>query len=186
MLQRKFFYIIRHCESVANRDSFISGQYDVALTDTGQAQAKNLAESLMSISPPPDYIVSSSLQRAYQTAAYMNRKAYLPLVSDDFLREQYFGDLQGVFKADIHDLSQALMHPPGGESEQEFESRVLRTLNHYLAKSGTPLFCCHGGVFRILARHTGCNCEQPDNAQIYALTPSKTGNVLFWYIEKCF
>ena len=40
MIPAKEFYMIRHGESVANRDRYFSGNLDVALTDLGKQQAE--------------------------------------------------------------------------------------------------------------------------------------------------
>lgn len=56
--------LVRHGETLANRRGHLLGRADPPLTSTGWEQARALAAWL----PPPDAVVSSPLQRAWQTA----------------------------------------------------------------------------------------------------------------------
>ena len=58
--------LIRHGESVANREGRIQGQADYPLSQEGAEQAERLAQWLAA--EPIDCIYSSDLSRAYETA----------------------------------------------------------------------------------------------------------------------
>ena len=63
-------YIIRHGESLGNKNRKFLGHTDLDLTDLGYAQALKTAECLASV--PFDRIYSSDLIRAYNTALRKN------------------------------------------------------------------------------------------------------------------
>src|SRR5690606_30756536 len=82
-------YFVRHGQTDANAN-MQSGQtieeLDEPLNETGEKQAKELAEQLKDI--PFDYIISSPLKRALHTADIINKYHNLPIVLEDKLRER--------------------------------------------------------------------------------------------------
>lgn len=87
--------IIRHGQSEADLLQCHEGRADFPLTDLGKKQAALLAEWLVE-NFPPDYIVSSPLQRAKQTAAIIGEKFGLNLRFLDELMEFNNGLLAGL------------------------------------------------------------------------------------------
>ena len=57
--------LVRHGETLPNRQGLLLGRADVALTDRGREHARQLARIL----PVPDRVISSPLRRASDTAA---------------------------------------------------------------------------------------------------------------------
>ena len=86
-----FLYLIRHGESIANKERFYAGQTDVPLTELGREQAKELVPFLSHISF--DCVFSSDLSRAMDTQkiALPNENAVL----SSKLREIHTGLLTG-------------------------------------------------------------------------------------------
>ena len=63
------------------------------------------------------------------------------------LKERNWGDLEGC------PIEQQLAYeitPPNGESWQDFETRVISTLNTILNEHDWPLIIAHSGVYRVL------------------------------------
>ncbi len=87
---------IRHGETAWNVDTRIQGHLDVALNETGLAQAARLARALAARGEPIAAIYSSDLQRAWDTARALAEATGAPLVAHAGLRERHFGHLQGL------------------------------------------------------------------------------------------
>ncbi|MGE5605849.1 MAG: histidine phosphatase family protein [Bacteroidota bacterium] len=87
--------IIRHGQSEADLLQCHEGRADFPLTDLGKKQAALLAEWLVE-NFPPDYIVSSPLQRAKQTAEIVGERAGLKVQYFEELMEFNNGLLAGL------------------------------------------------------------------------------------------
>jgi probable phosphoglycerate mutase len=153
---------IRHGETDWNRLQRFQGHVDVALNDTGRAQARRLAARLAA--ERHDALFSSDLQRARETAA--------PLAAawgrDDGVlpgfREQNFGLLEGLDAPTIQQRHPELWRgwlqqdadfaAPGGESQRQFHARVMNALRELVAaRAGQRVVVVtHGGVLDMLWR----------------------------------
>lgn len=87
-------YIIRHGQTDWNLDGKIQGQNDIPLNDTGRIQASNVADKLARFNL--EYIVSSDLMRAAETAQIIGNKLNITVEYDPRLREYDFGRLNGI------------------------------------------------------------------------------------------
>ncbi len=154
---------IRHGETDWNRRACFQGQIDVPLNANGLAQAQRLGTRLAD--EPGDALVSSDLQRAQQTAAPLAAAWRLPPVLDGGLREQRFGEWEGLdfptIQARYPELwPQWLEHGPdfaapgGGESMAQFHARVMAAVSALAAQApGRRLVVVtHGGVLDMLWR----------------------------------
>lgn len=81
--------LIRHGESVANREGRIQGQRDYPLSEEGRRQAERLAKWLSR--KRIDALYSSDLSRAYQTAAAIARYHSLKVIARPDVREVKLG-----------------------------------------------------------------------------------------------
>lgn len=158
------FVIVRHVETVWNREGRIQGHLDSPITAEGIAQAQALARRLRGTEY--DLLVSSDLGRARSTAAYISAEIGMEVVLDARLRERHYGILQGMTRVEARathpevyrrysetDVAFAI---PGGESTQAcFERSVgcLEELAAYRPKQRI-LVVTHGGVIDGLYRHT--------------------------------
>ncbi len=95
--------LIRHGESTWNLENRFTGWTDVALTDTGVAQAKQAGRLLSEAGFEFDIAYASVLKRALWTLWFcldqMDR-SWLPIVNDWRLNERHYGALQGLNKAE--------------------------------------------------------------------------------------
>ncbi len=126
--------LVRHGETIANREYRYIGARDDPLSEHGQAQALQLAEALAVL--PVAAVYSSPLQRTYNTAAPVAARHGLEVQTLDDLREINFGAWEGLSHAEVvarspEDAQQlrtweqsASIAPPGGESFEAVQERV--------------------------------------------------------------
>ncbi|BDG17534.1 histidine phosphatase family protein [Thermus brockianus] len=142
-------WLVRHGETLWNREGRLLGWTDLPLTPLGRAQARALRGLL-----PPLPAYSSDLRRALETAALAG---FAPQPTRA-LREIHFGALEGASWETLDPLhKEALLrfqgfHPPGGEGLEAFQERVFRFLE---GLEGPALLFTHGGVVRAVLRALG-------------------------------
>lgn len=151
---------IRHGETEWNADGRYQGQSDVALSDTGRAQAALLAEHFPV--GKIDAIYSSDLVRAFDTARAVAGRFGLPVHRESAFREISFGDWEGLTYAQIvakwpeamnHFLQRPdLLDIPHGESFAEVQRRAVKRLNELIQEHDgkTVAVTAHGAVLRTL------------------------------------
>ncbi len=125
--------LIRHGESEANEMGLFAGHLDVDLTERGLKQAELTAEYVVS-HYVVDKVYASDLKRAYKTGEAIAKKAGVPIISRQDLREIGAGDWDGkrfdeldkLYPKDFgiwySDLPHA--HCTNGESVAEVAERV--------------------------------------------------------------
>ena len=104
------FYItlLRHGESVGNAESRWQGQADFPLTDHGRAQAQALSERWKRERMRFDFIISSPLSRARETAEIVASKLGLMVEFDPLWLERDNGEFAGLTQ---HEVKQNFTHP---------------------------------------------------------------------------
>ncbi len=127
-------FLIRHGETLANREYRYIGTRDDALSTSGQTQAIQLAEALSVL--PVAAVYSSPLQRTYNTALPIAACHSLEVQRVDDLRECDFGRWEGLSRAEVLERSSVdaqrlreweqntSIAPPGGESFEALQQRV--------------------------------------------------------------
>ena len=158
--------IIRHAQSVWNRDGRWQGQADPPLSDLGAAQARAAAAALSGI----DYVVSSDLDRARATADLMAEALGIgPVEVDPGWRERDAGAWQGLTRAEIERDYPGYLDegrvPPGWEPDSSVLDRGLAALRRAAERvgSGQALAVSHAGVIYALEGHLGCEFERVDH-----------------------
>jgi broad specificity phosphatase PhoE len=149
-------WLVRHAESDSNRGKFIAGQSDVALTDLGHQQARQLAQRLRSHQFSALY--TSDLQRARNTAGYVAEVLSMQPRIDPRLRELDAGAWSGLTHAQIAERfpeewarwqgRDPSMRRGGGESYRDGAERITAMLEQ-IAKAHAGervLVFSHGGV----------------------------------------
>ena len=177
---------IRHGETAWNTEKRFQGHLDIALNETGQLQARQLAARLHSASKHRfltiNGIHSSDLMRARQTAQALAAPLGLALSTHTTLRERHYGALSGLTADEM-----AQQHPeiyekltqrqpqaplPGGEFLQVFYDRVTQAA-HALALQHighTLAVVVHGGVLDCIYRHSQGLPLQPTRTWLLANT----------------
>lgn len=164
--------LVRHGETVWNRERRMQGHRDSPLSAHGIWQAARLAQRLTRQTFAALY--SSDLARAYLTAERVSAATGHEIVSDTGLRERHFGVFEGLTAEEIErgypgeyqrfssrDPEYAV---PGGESARAFRDRCIACLEGIaLRHAGEDVVVVtHGLVLDMLYRAAhGMNLEVP-------------------------
>ncbi|MBO9607051.1 MAG: histidine phosphatase family protein [Paenibacillaceae bacterium] len=95
------FGFIRHGNTDWNIEKRVQGQADVPLNETGRRQAQALAARLAG--ETWDALISSDLSRARETAEIVGRTLGHQVRTDARLREQGYGQLEGLLEQECVD-----------------------------------------------------------------------------------
>lgn len=147
------FLFMRHGETAYNRLHVrCGGDVDIPLTEQGERQAREAAQSLSALPDRIDAIVASPLLRTRRTAEILRSVlGDVPISFHDGLIERRLGQWNGMTIAETQPLIDAGATPPGGEGEAEFRDRVgcaldeIAGLGHRL-----PVLVGSKGVGRVL------------------------------------
>lgn len=91
----------RHGQTDYNREGRLQGQIDIALNETGRAQAAALARAM--VADPPDVIVASPLARALDTARAVGEACDVEVTTSEALLERGFGRWEGMTGAEMRE-----------------------------------------------------------------------------------
>ena len=131
-------YLVRHGETVANREYRYIGTRDDPLSPLGETQALQLAEALSGL--PIAAVYSSPLQRTYYTAIQIAARHSLEIQRVYALRECDFGTWEGLSRAEVLERSpedsqrlreweqNTSVAPPDGESFEALQQRVIAAI----------------------------------------------------------
>ncbi|WP_099204041.1 2,3-diphosphoglycerate-dependent phosphoglycerate mutase [Scatolibacter rhodanostii] len=95
--------LIRHGESVWNKENLFTGWTDVDLSDTGREEAAQAGKTLKAEGYDFDVCYTSYLKRAIHTLNYTLEgldREWLPVTKTWKLNERHYGALQGLNKAE--------------------------------------------------------------------------------------
>lgn len=154
-----YIYLTRHSKTVWNQEKRLQGHQDSPLTKEGIENAKALKKYIQDHQIHFDYIFSSPIQRAYQTALLIDDH----IIQDDRLKEMNFGIFEGQKISELivredHLYNDLWHHPdiftaiPNGESYDEVIERAqsfLDDLKKY-DKDSHILIVTHGMFFIIV------------------------------------
>ncbi|XP_050047662.1 fructose-2,6-bisphosphatase TIGAR-like isoform X1 [Dermacentor andersoni] len=124
--------LVRHGETLHNKDNVIQGQLDVPLSSIGLEQAELLGKHLQQ--QRFTHVYSSDLSRAKQTAMSIlekNRVTPGPIIEDQRLRERKFGTVEGqsfgYLKEASNKANQSVSSftPPGAETLDQVRKRAV-------------------------------------------------------------
>ena len=153
-------YLTRHGETVWNRQHRFQGHKNSELTDMGILAAELLAERVEEIEL--NYIVSSPLMRAYNTAEIVRGNKDIEIIKHDGLKEINLGEFEGMSYIDIKKehgelLAEIEKDPfnnryPKGENLQEFYKRVVKAFKEIIDKHRNKaiLIVAHGGTIKCI------------------------------------
>ena len=93
--------LLRHGQSVWNKENLFTGWTDIGLTDVGEEEARSAGRLMAEAGIAPDIVHTSVLRRAIDTAHLaldaMDRH-WIPVRRDWRLNERHYGALQGLDK----------------------------------------------------------------------------------------
>ena len=151
--------LLRHGRTAHNHERRIQGQLDVALDDTGVAQAAAVAPAMAALSPA--VVWCSDLLRTRQTAEPVLAACGRAATYDARLREYHLGERQGLSHEEYAAAAPeefARFHEgdfdvvPGGEATDAVRDRMLASLTELLDAVGpgeTALAISHGAAIRV-------------------------------------
>ncbi|MBF0502589.1 MAG: histidine phosphatase family protein [Candidatus Riflebacteria bacterium] len=154
--------LIRHGETVFNREDRMQGARDIELSGRGLLEAVELGRRLASEGICPKRVYASPVKRAWDTAGRLGFN--VPVISADGLRARGLGQLEGLTKNEIRErfpgAIERLIHwdwrPPGGcESLGDIYRRAdseLTTLMNRERETGLLLAVTHSGVLEAIVR----------------------------------
>jgi alpha-ribazole phosphatase len=184
-----YLYMIRHGETVWNRDLLFTGQSDIELTERGLAQAAALGRRLAGVNFAGVY--ASDLRRALETARIVSGQDVGAITADSRLREANFGEWEGASWASLSEkcpeaLAKWRENPadrpvPGGECFRQLQTRTVAAMREIIAghNEGNILVVSHAGTIRMyLAAILGADINQvwrmrQDNAALNILQVSE-------------
>ena len=154
--------LLRHGQTELSAQRRYSGRGNPALTEVGRQQA-DAAARYVAHRGGIAAVLSSPLQRAYDTAAAAAKALGLDVSVDDDLIETDFGAWEGLTFAEAAERDPELHRrwlrdtgttPPGGESFDEVLDRVLRVRDRIIAahKGATVLVVSHVTPIKMLLR----------------------------------
>ena len=148
------YIFIRHGESIANREGWLSGHTDVPLTESGELHASQTAVELREHRVTRAF--SSDLVRASRTAELLLAETGLTAIQTPFLRERSCGRDQrnslSVVQAEgrMTDYDTLDGHPPGGESLRTVAIRAMGFLAENELEDQCTLVVAHGALIRVV------------------------------------
>lgn len=138
------FVFVRHGRTEHNLKRIIQGHRDIPLDEVGRREAARAAEAVGSLGWV-EYVASSDLSRARDTAETIAFSHGLPVALDADLRERSFGPYEGGPAGPDFWTS----HIDGVEPADAFAARIARALRHH-APGRNAAIVAHGGVLRVI------------------------------------
>jgi len=152
--------LIRHGETVGNREGLFRGQRDFSLNENGMLQAKALAEEL---GPwKIEAIYSSPLSRATQTARLLAKSRGLPVIEEAGFTDIRLGDWEGRSKREVEEAEPELwkiwisqperLEREGAETLAQVQERAYRALERIVRQQGGKMIAVisHRAVLKAL------------------------------------
>lgn len=157
------FGLLRHGQTEWNVLKKVQGSADSPLTAAGREQTEEWGRTLQRY--PWNRIICSDLGRVKETVAILNRVLLLPVAVDRRLREQCWGDWEGMTIPDITDTFHAELSyqvargwnftAPGGETRTAVRDRLFAALIDAATRwpGENILVVCHQGVIKSALYH---------------------------------
>jgi broad specificity phosphatase PhoE len=173
--------LLRHVESISNKDHIADSQIDLGLTEEGASHSVKLIKKLQKY--PFDVIVVSPLERTSETIKpFLNVLKDKPKVLVDkstiernlgSFSDTDFGEFQKYCKE--NNLDKVFHRPPGGESISDVYKRAEKFLNYLKTKfkDKNVLVCGHKNFLLCLE----ILIKNKDIANYYAYRPFKNGEI---------
>jgi len=153
-------YLVRHGTTDWNKEEVFRGRLDCPLNETGQAEARALAEYFKAI--PLQAIYSSPLSRAMETARAVAQVKALQVVPFPGFIDIDFGEWQGLPLKEVREKYSDLyrlwrerpeaVHFPGGENLARVRARAWEGLQKVVRENPekTVLILAHRVVTKVL------------------------------------
>ena len=184
------FIVLRHGESVWNKENKFTGWVDVGLSEKGEQEAVNAGIKLQNYNF--DNVITSDLKRTKKTAILLlkNRtlqeKESMIFTVSETVKERSYGDLAGVNKSELKEkYGEEQMRiwrrsyyerPPNGENLEDVKNRIGPFFDEFimplLKENKNVLLVSHGNALRALFVHLGFKDEKSvEHFELATATP---------------
>ena len=137
-------YLTRHGQTEWNLEKRLQGRGNSPLTQAGIERAKELRDRMKNIDI--DYIYSSPIERALNTANIIKGEKSVEVITDDRLMEMCFGDYEGRRTDEVMSENpewniDLIMHgdislcAPNGENLGSVRERVAETMDRIIEEN---------------------------------------------------
>ena len=155
-------YVARHGETEYNRLGLFMGQKNIELNKKGIFQAHKLGERAKLLNV--DFILSSSLIRAMQTAGIVKSYIEREIKVDNRLIERNVGVLEGLTMEGLKEFQNGYSHDmekvyneiiPESETSQEVQKRVFEAIDDIKSKysNKTILVITHSFIIKMINKY---------------------------------
>ncbi len=191
---------IRHGQTDGNIEERVEGSgSDTPVNAVGKEQAYKVAQLLKQRGDKIDALYSSDLKRARETASFIAKAFWLPVILDSLLRERNMGDAEGMLEKDFEaryapaqaalaqrypDRWERWHHTPINHAETNAE--VLKRIDQFIKnivrkyRGKTVAAVTHGLVIGILIEHHTGLSEDIRNCSIAEFYYDHTTNSLIF------
>ena len=107
---RNRFLLVRHGESIWNKDSKFTGWTNIPLTNKGKTEAFKIARALSVYNIIPNVVFTSVLERSIDTSNIIKKELHnshntdIPIYTSWRLNERHYGSLEGIPRQYIRDM----------------------------------------------------------------------------------
>jgi len=147
-----------------NQENRWQGQEDVPLSESGQEQARRLAQRLRVEGRPVRAIYASNLARAFHTAEILGEALGIVPTAELGWREMHIGTWSGLTTAEViarHAVEWERLRAGedlprgGGETFAQFQGRILQAMERLVKKHAGEqiIIVTHGGAVRAFLLH---------------------------------
>ncbi|MBM3206951.1 MAG: histidine phosphatase family protein [Candidatus Staskawiczbacteria bacterium] len=141
-------FIIRHPETINNRDKIIQDPLKGELSEFGRSQIPFAVKQLMSLGITKVY--SSDSLRCIELAKAFSKISGLKINYDPIFREVNSGEWIGMKKDDVKKLISQHKRPKNGEDLDQLMERAKNILNNLIKEEGNILLIIHGCIGKML------------------------------------
>lgn len=151
-------YLMRHAQTDDNLIKRYTGGSDkVGINKEGKKQIERIIPLLQK--KKIKVIYSSPFRRCLETASFIKKYLNVELMIEERLKEVNYGRWQGLTSTEVKKLfpeiykargeNPALIAPPGGETLQEMQNRVIQLINEVNSSRENVLFVTHGSCIHV-------------------------------------
>lgn len=155
-------HLCRHGQDLDNKNGLLNGHRDTVLSELGEQQARQVADTIKQSGVPYAAIYSSPLRRANETARFIGEAIELPVRVLDDLIERNFGVLTGKPLSSIRayagddvfegDKVLYFLKVDGAETFDRVYTRAQKVLQlvHERHAGEHVLLVCHGDIGKMI------------------------------------
>ena len=152
--------LIRHGESIGNKNKIIQGLSNFSLSEKGKSDVQKITKENKNLFTSKTSIISSPLKRCVETSDIIGKEIKIPIIYDDLLVEFSAGILDGMSKDEasikypeylkVWTARGDLDSIPNATKGAELQARVLMFLEQFIDNIPNNIIVSHAGFLRCL------------------------------------